>query len=240
MKLHGQTLTGPDDPTSAFPSNLSLFTAQLRGSRKQLTYPRGALVYAEGDVASGCFILTEGRVKLTVSSRGGIRLILNVVGAGGVLGLYAAISGAPHQVSAETLEPSKASFVKREDLLSLMREDTDFRMRVLENLCNQYRNACAEVGFLGGNSAARLAKFLLDSLPEGAKSERQWRLQLGMTHDEIAEKIGVARETVTRLMAELQKRHILLNVKRSHLVIRDIQALSEIASGSLIVRRDRT
>jgi len=210
--------------------------------RKAVTYPKGALIFGEGQPSPGILILTEGRVKLTMSSPQGNRFILRVVEVGGVLGLNATVSGGPHQVSAETLEPCRADFVKREDLLRLMREDDGFRLRVLETLCNQYSNARAEISFLGRNPAARLARFLLESLPDkGAEPPEGWRIYLGLTHEEIAEKIGVARETVSRLFAELQKRHIVeaLNATRSNLVILDKSALCEIASGDLIVRRKR-
>jgi CRP/FNR family transcriptional regulator len=210
--------------------------------KKQIAYPKGALIFAEGQHSPGMLILTEGRVKLTMSSSQGNRFILRVVEPGGVLGLNATVCGGPHQVSAETLEPCKANYVRREDLLRLMREDGGFRLRVLETLCYHYNNASAEIGFLGRSPAARLARFLLESLPdEGDESPEGWQLYLGLTHEEIAEKIGVARETVSRIFAELQKRRIVgaVNATRSHLVILDRAALCEISSGDLVVRRKR-
>jgi len=210
--------------------------------KKQITYPKGTLIFAEGQPSPGMLILTEGRVKLTMSSSQGNRFILRVVEPGGVLGLNATVCGGPHQVSAETLEPCKASYVRREDLFRLMREDSSFSLRVLQTLCNHYSNASAEIGFLGRSPAARLARFLLESLPDkDDESPEGWQLYLGLTHEEIAEKIGVARETVSRIFAELQKRRIVgaVNATRSHLVILDRAALCEISSGDLVVRRKR-
>jgi CRP/FNR family transcriptional regulator len=243
--VSNQKLATPERSETNFCHNLSPATLKfIEKARKQIAYPKDALVFTEGQTPSGCFILTEGRVKLTMSSREGNRFILKVIEAGGVFGLYAAVSGVPHQVSAETLEPSKANFIKREDLLRLMREDGDFRLRVLESLCFQYTNACTEIGYLVRSPAARLAKFLLESPPSSNDDEPagELRLYLGLTHEEIAEKIGVARETVSRLFAELQKLRIVrvLNPTRSNLVILDKSALCEVASGDLIVRRKRT
>ena len=238
-------ITAIERPETHFCRDLSPATLEIiEKVKKQTAYAKGALVFSEGEVSSGCFILVEGRVKLTMSSRDGNRFILKVVEPGGVIGLYAAVSGVPHQVSAETLEASKANLIRREDLLRLMREDDDFRLRVLENLCEQYTNACSEMGFLVRTPAARLAKFLL-KLPHqegGGDSAGQHHLYLGLTHEEIAEKIGVARETVSRLFAELQKLKIVrvLNATRSNLVVLDEPALREVANGNLVIRRKRS
>ncbi len=52
--------------------------------------------------------------------------------------------------------------------------------------------------------------------------------KLDLSQEAIAQMVGLSRETVTRLLARLQKRHI-LNWKRSGLVIRDRSALEKLA-----------
>src|SRR5512141_1664362 len=83
-------------------------------------YPRGSILFAEGEAPRGVFILCSGRVKLTASSTEGRTLILKIAEPGEVLGLSAAILGKQYQMSAETLEPSQVNFVKRNDFLSLL------------------------------------------------------------------------------------------------------------------------
>ena len=65
----------------------------------------------------GIFVLCEGEVKLTISSSEGKTLILRIAKPGEILGLMAAISGKPYEVTAETLRPSQIAFVRRDDFL---------------------------------------------------------------------------------------------------------------------------
>ena len=63
------------------------------------------------------FLVCSGKVKLSVSSKGGKTLILQIARPGDILGLSAAMSGIPYEVSAETLHPSQVVFISREDFL---------------------------------------------------------------------------------------------------------------------------
>src|SRR5581483_4336711 len=56
-------------------------------------YPKGALLFVEGQVARGVYVLCAGRVKLTASSNNsGKTLIVRVAEPGELLGLSASIS----------------------------------------------------------------------------------------------------------------------------------------------------
>src|ERR1019366_6337055 len=79
------------------------------------TYPKGALLFMEGQDARGVFVLCDGDVKLSISSSEGKTLNMRVAKAGEILGLVAGISGAPYEVTAETVRPSQVAFVRRED-----------------------------------------------------------------------------------------------------------------------------
>ncbi len=54
----------------------------------------------------------------------------------------------------------------------------------------------------------RLAKFLLRWSTQGQHTNGTIRVNLPMTHEEIAQFIGASRETVTRMLAKLRQGHI--------------------------------
>jgi CRP/FNR family transcriptional regulator, cyclic AMP receptor protein len=62
------------------------------------------------------------------------------------------------------------------------------------------------------------------STRNGESSKAEPRVTLGLTHEEIAQRIGISRETVTRLLARMKERQI-VQFKGSTLVIRDKDAL---------------
>jgi CRP-like cAMP-binding protein len=71
---------------------------------------RCAVLFIERQTARGVYVLCEGEVKLSVSSSEGKKLILRIAKAGEVLGLMSALSGTPHELTAETLRPYTGCF----------------------------------------------------------------------------------------------------------------------------------
>src|SRR3954462_9348571 len=70
-------------------------------------YPKGSLLFVEGEQPRGVFILCSGRAKLTTSSSEGKTLIDKIAEVGEFFGTSATILGKPYEVSAETIEPSQ-------------------------------------------------------------------------------------------------------------------------------------
>jgi CRP/FNR family transcriptional regulator len=170
-------------------------------------YPKSAVLFVEGQAPRGVFVLCRGRVKLSFSSRGGRTLIVEVAEPGEVLGLSAVISGRPYELSAETAEQCQLTFVKRDDLLRLLRGNVDLCLRVAEALSAEYHSACKEVRCLGlaRSASEKFARLLMEW---NAKSQNH-PIKVPFTHEEIAEMIGTSRETVSRLFGAFKKKQIL-------------------------------
>src|SRR5579863_1526433 len=194
-------------------------------------YPPGAVLFVEGQLPRGIFMICKGSVKLSINSPSGRTMIVKLAEPGEVLGLSASISGQPCEVTAETIDPCQINFVKREDFLGFLKDDVNVCFKVAEQLSDKYHNACKEVRSLGlsQSAAAKLASLLWEwSSKNGEAATPEPRLKLRLTHEEIAQMIGTSRETVSRLFGELKKRNI-VQLKGSTLQILDMTALREIA-----------
>src|SRR6202047_2314370 len=66
------------------------------------TYPKGSLLFVEGQESRGIFILCNGRVKLSAGSADGKSLIMRFAAGGEIIGLPGTISGKPYELTAET------------------------------------------------------------------------------------------------------------------------------------------
>jgi CRP/FNR family transcriptional regulator len=197
-------------------------------------YPSGALLFVEGQLPRGIFVLCKGSVKLSINSPSGRTMIVKLAEPGEVLGLSATISGKPHEVTAETIDACQVNFVKRDDFLRFLKNDVEVCFKVAEQLSEKYHNACREVRSLGlsHSAAEKLAKLLLEwSSKNGEAAKLEPRLKIRLTHEEIAQMIGTSRETVTRLFADMKK-HQIVQAKGSTLVIRDTAALRDIANNN--------
>src|SRR6266851_8501000 len=73
-----------------------------------------------------------GKVKLSTSSSEGKTLITKISDAGDILGLNAAISNHPYEVTAEMIEPGQANFIPREALLQFLKDHGEVSLRVAQ------------------------------------------------------------------------------------------------------------
>jgi CRP/FNR family transcriptional regulator, cyclic AMP receptor protein len=184
-------------------------------------YPDGALLYAEGEMPAGLFILCTGSAKLSISSGSGKTLIKRVVQPGETLGLSSVLSGNAYKATAETVNPSQLKFVKRDDFTRFVAEHRDVQFNIARQLIEECESDANQIRALGlANSAAeRLAQLLLTWCEEeGRPSESGMRFPVMMTHEDISQMIGTSRETVTRLLKSFRDKKI-LTVRRSSMTL---------------------
>ena len=60
-------------------------------------YPKGAVLFVEGQAPRGIFVLCKGRVKMSICATDGKTLIVKIAEPGEVLGLSATVSGKPYE-----------------------------------------------------------------------------------------------------------------------------------------------
>jgi len=200
----------------------------LQSMSSLATYPKGSLLFVEGQEPRGVFILCNGRVKLSAGSADGKSLIMRFAVGGEIIGLPGTISGKPYELTAETLEPLQANFIRRDLFVGFLREHGDAALRVAQVLSDIYYATCQEVRYLGLSTSAaeKLARFLLDWNDNHGGNSENSRSVLTLTHEEIAEMLGTSRETVTRLFTDF-KRQQLVEVRGSSLVITDKPGLQQ-------------
>lgn len=195
------------------------------------SYPTGAVLFVEGQMPRGIYMVCKGRVKLTMASAEGRTVLVRICDAGELLGLHSTISGDPYELTAETLEPCQINFVRANDFMKLLRDYPETYAMAAQQLTTQYRGACHQIRYLGlsQNATEKLARFLMESANKGENTGQGIRVNLRLTHEEIAQVIGVSRETVTRSLSELRSKMV-ISTKGSHLLIRDKSALQALVA----------
>jgi CRP/FNR family cyclic AMP-dependent transcriptional regulator len=210
--------------------NLSLPAAQrLNEIKSTAIYPKGAMLFIEGQQPRGVFILCAGKAKLSMSSREGKTIITKLSESGDVLGLNAVISNRPYEVTAEMMAPGQANFIPRDSLLQFLKDFGEVALRVAEQLSRNYYTAYEEIRTLGLTSSPseKFAKLLLSWSTKITQNDGGAQVKMMLTHEEIAEIIGTTRETVSRLFSDFKKKQ-LLQSKGSILIIRNRMALEKI------------
>jgi len=174
-------------------------------------YPKGAMLFVEGQSARGVFVLCSGRVKLISTSNDG-KTLMRVVGPGEVIGLSATVSGKAYEVTAEVLETCQANFIRSQDFTRFLQTHSDVCFRIAQHLSNDYQIVNTQVRSLGLSTSVseKLARLMLGWCEEsGKETEQGVRIKLGLTHEEMGQMIGASRETVTRLLGEFRNKQLI-------------------------------
>ena len=193
--------------------SFSQFVRALDPIKAAVNFPKHSALFEEGQFPDGIYILLRGKVKLSVDLKGGRTLILGIAQPGEVLGLSAIMSGKPAEFTAETLMATQFSFVERKEFLRLIEEHCELCVLVVEVLSHQLREAVEMIHYSSGSqpAAEKLASLLISwTAADGEVTEQGVELKLPLTQEEIGQMIGVSRETVSRLLAGLEKEEILL------------------------------
>jgi CRP/FNR family cyclic AMP-dependent transcriptional regulator len=194
------------------------------------TYPGGAILFVEGQMSRGAFVLCSGKVKLSTTSKEGKVLVLKMVGPGEVMGLSAMISNEAFEVTAETVGPCLVNFVEQDGLLRLMERSGELGLRSAQAVSREFQFTYREIHelVLSRSSSGKLARLLLSWIGHDAEKGPEVRIHAPVTHEEMAQRIGASRETVTRLLSDLRKKD-LIKLEGSTLVIKNRPALEALA-----------
>jgi CRP/FNR family transcriptional regulator len=183
---------------------------------------QGFAVFVQGESSLGLWMLESGHVDISRVSGRGKEVVLEVLESGDLIGLGAAVSGYPHETGAETVDDCRLHLLPRADFLKLMRTDAESSAAVASLLATELSAAHRWIGntALARSTAARLAKFLLNS----PRSELA-----AITHHELAQRIGVSREAVSRILASFRTSGAISPVP-GQIALRDRLILQRIAS----------
>jgi CRP/FNR family transcriptional regulator, cyclic AMP receptor protein len=193
-------------------------------------YPGGAILFVAGQAPRGAFVVCSGKIKVSTTSKEGKVLVLKIAGPGEVIGMSAMISGEPYEVTAETLGPCLVNLLEREGLLRLMERSGELGLRSALAVSREFQSAYRDINdlVLVRSSSGKLARLLLSWIGSESQPTEDARIQIPATHEEMAQRIGASRETVTRLLGDLRKKDW-IKFDGPTLVIKNRQGLQQMA-----------
>jgi CRP/FNR family cyclic AMP-dependent transcriptional regulator len=204
--------------------------ARLEKVGRRKFYPKGAVLFYEGQAAQGVYLLGTGRAKVSIGSAEGKKLIIRITGPGNILGLYAGLTGRVCQATAEMVAAGHVTFVSRRDLLEIAGRET-FGLDLVEVFSEHFREFVdhARLLMLSESSLERLARLILKwSWDFGERTSSGIKMQISLTQEEIAQIMGASRETVTRNLSALKRKQI-IRVNGDAIIIRNSNALASLA-----------
>ena len=183
-------------------------------------FHRDQVIFAMNEPADGLYVIANGRVKVCVSSAAGRELILATLGAGQYFGEMALLDNEPRSASVVAQLPTSAYRVRRDEFDRLLDGHPSIARKMLRELSIRLRRANAQMESLVSlDVVGRLARFFIDlARQHGQVLGNGWVAVRRPTHQDIASSIGTSRETVTRLITDLEQRGLVVNeAKMSYL-----------------------
>jgi CRP/FNR family transcriptional regulator len=197
-----------------------------------ISHPANHILFSETQSSTGIFVVIEGEVKLSMNSSDGRRLSLTIVKAGEILGLSSALSGKPHEITADTLYPARIAHISRQAFLHFLARHPEAYEPVTRAVSRHFDLVCDQLRMVGLSTSVpeRLARLLLGWSDTGERPESSSRCRISLTHEQIGEFIGASRETVTRTLSTFKSRHLVAQ-NGSTLTIPSRMALESYARG---------
>ena len=193
----------------------------VRATKMQTCKP-GRIFYTPGETGEVLFILKTGAVQIYRMSHEGRKLVIAKLPPYSFFGEMSCIGQGMYDTFAEATEDSLICTMSRSDVERLLLSKPKVALRILEAVGKRVVEAetqLEEIAFKG--LIPRLASLLLR---EANDSEIT-----GLSHQDIAERLGVYRETVTSALNEL-KTAGLIEIGRKRIVITNRPRLERAAS----------
>jgi CRP/FNR family cyclic AMP-dependent transcriptional regulator len=188
------------------------------------TCPPGRIFYSPNEHGEVLFILKKGHVQLYRMSDEGRKLVIATLGPGTIFGEMAMTGLGMYDAFAEATEEALICILNRGDLEKLLVSKPKIAVRLLDVMAKRLREAEERLEqTLFHDVPSRLAALLLRLHADNHSDT------IEMTHEELAEHLGVYRETVTAALNNLRKDD-LISVGRKQVHLLSIPGLEKKAS----------
>lgn len=168
-------------------------------------YPKGSILFYEGDPGDYLVIVLKGRVRIALLDSDGNETIIRDLGPDEVMGELSLLDGQPRSATAIAVERTQVLRVARPVFLALLQQRPNVALNVMLRITADLRRATEQIRTLS----------LADLRGQVVRCHLQIALERGLPVDgsvslrprpprlEIARRIGCRPESVSRAMREL-------------------------------------
>jgi CRP/FNR family transcriptional regulator len=192
----------------------------------QKTHRKGDLIFLEGDQGNEIYFIGSGSVSIYSFDKSK-KVILAYLREGEYFGEMALMKpGMVRSATAECLMQTKLYILRRHDFQLLIENDRNIAFHLLDYTMDRLRRANQQIydlTFL--NVRLRMIKQLL-YLAENYPIEglNEFVIPVKITHQQMAEMVGAARETASKVLQELQDEG-LIHIQDKLFHLKDIKLL---------------
>jgi len=182
----------------------------LISNRSNERYQRGDVIFREGSVPSGIFLIVSGRIKKYKVDQNGKEQVIYIANQGELIGYHAILSEERYPDSAAALENCVVSFIPKEDFMEVLHRSPFLTQRLLKAMSHEFTVLSNSISVLAHRTAAERLAIALIVLREKFKEEGvQKEVVINISRSDLANMVGIAQENVVRILKEFKSEHIL-------------------------------
>lgn len=191
---------------------------------------KNEILFLQGDIATGFYVLLSGRVRVYKASADGREYTMHFIKPGQMFAEAAIFKGTEFPANCAALEDSEVAFFPKDRFLDLIRNSPQISLKMIGGMAGFVREFNRMVEDLSLKDVpARLAAFLLDEY----RRKHGARLHLDIPKTELARKLGTISETLSRNLRKLQDLRM-IRVSGKEIEILDSERLQSVAKGEKI------
>ena len=186
--------------TTLFGSLDSGLQAKICDAMREVACQAGQLIFSRGDPGTSMYLVVDGRVRLSVLTAEGRELSFAHAVPGDIFGEIAVLDRSTRSADATSLTATRLMSLPAAAVDRLIAEHPDLARAFMTFLCARLRDVSDHLEHIALLPIeARLARYLLATLPEGAQS-----VALGMSQGELALLLGASRPKVNAALVALE------------------------------------
>ncbi|MEO8362477.1 MAG: Crp/Fnr family transcriptional regulator [Vicinamibacteria bacterium] len=178
----------------------------LRLTRRK-RFKKDDIVFHEKEAGDTLYVILHGRVKVAIFGDDGKEVTLSILTDGDFFGEMSLLDSEPR--SATTIAEGECELLTlhRDDFMRALDQDPGMSTSLIQILANRLRKANQQISTLALLDVyGRVARVIQELAEEEGKRLKDGRVVVRRpTHMDIAHRIGSSRETVTRMMRDLEQ-----------------------------------
>lgn len=196
--------------------------------RQGRRYRKGDVIYQPGDLDDSLYYIHSGKVKLAYLDESGRKLTLTILGEGEIFGEMVLIGRRERDLLAQVLQDAVIYEIERGRFLELLREKPELALEVMELFGRRTQEIERKLeDLVFKDIPTRLSRQILKLIEEhGVKTREGVQIDFKITHKELADLIGSARENTTSALNRLAREGI-LDKRRYRIIVKDEERLKE-------------
>jgi CRP-like cAMP-binding protein len=198
---------------------------QLAAERKIRPMKRKQVIYFEGDIVGGIYLVVSGSIKTFKLTEDGRELVTAIYGPNEYFGVAPMLSGEYYKETAEANEDATICMLPKDMIEERVHKYPDVALNFIKVLADSVVNKEEQLLQLAYHSVRkRMAELLLRLKLKAGSTDLT---VLNLSRDNLAGMVGIATETVSRILGDFTAGG-LITKNGSHIVILDSAKLEKI------------